>query len=75
MEDNLITLIPDDELSLIARDVLTFHIEGFVSDESILHDIIEQVRVEYFCDTNDDALRTAIYMLTLEIVERYSKNG
>ena len=70
-EVELLGSITDEELKYLAVDVMDLHeIGGFKEGAPIL-DFIETIKREF--DMNDEeAIHSATYMLTMEIIERYS---
>ena len=70
-EVELLGSITDEELKYLAVDLMDFHeIGGFKEGAPIL-DFIETIERE-FNMSGEEAIHSATYMLTMEIIERYS---
>jgi hypothetical protein len=71
-ESQLMDSITDEELKYLAVDVMDFHEIGGFKEGAMIVDIIEKVKSNFEM-TDEEALHSTLYMLTLEIIERYSK--
>jgi len=70
-EEELLGSITDEELIFMSRDVLDFHEIGGFHETAPVLDFIEKVK-NNFDMGEEEAIHSSLYMLNLEIIERYS---